>query len=155
MIIWQRSAQPNPNSSVSDGRVRATERDVVNHLEGRMTEARAHRQFGSTEHLASEAIAAYVDGELRMQAYLRASHHISICAECAAAVDAQQQARGALRRSGEMTMPLSPGGTFSVRFPRATVRLPGRIRKTPTVPSVINPPASPPISKRLSRRWRK
>jgi len=75
-----------------------------------MTEARAHRQFGSTEHLASEAIAAYVDGELRMQAYLRASHHISICAECAAAVDAQQQARGAAskRRDDDAVV---PGGT--------------------------------------------
>lgn len=38
-----------------------------------MTQARRPRQFGSTEHLASEAIASYVDGELRMNAYLRAS----------------------------------------------------------------------------------
>ncbi len=111
-----------------------------------MTEARAHRQFGSTEHLASEAIAAYVDGELRMQAYLRASHHISICAECAAAVDAQQQARGALRRSGEMTMPLSLVGLLS-QIPSCNSPTTGRIRKTPTVPSVINPPASPPSAR--------
>lgn len=114
-----------------------------------MTEAPAHRQFGSTEHLASEAIAAYVDGELRMQAYLRASHHISICAECAAAVDAQHQARGALRRSGEMTMPLS---------------LVGLLRQIPSCPS-SHSEARPEqddgqvgfstISRRLSRRWRK
>ncbi len=44
-----------------------------------MTQGRVPRQFGSTEHLASEAIAAYVDGELRMSAYLRAAHHLSIC----------------------------------------------------------------------------
>ncbi|MGC0362987.1 hypothetical protein ABH922_000971 [Rhodococcus sp. 27YEA15] len=78
-----------------------------------MTEARVHRQFGSTEHLASEAIAAYVDGELRMQAYLRAAQHIAECGECSAAVEAQQQARGALRGSGEMTMPLSLLGLLS------------------------------------------
>ena len=72
-----------------------------------MTQARKPRQFGSTEHLASEAIAAYVDGELRMNAYLRAAHHISLCADCAAEVDAQQQARGALRRAGEVSMPSS------------------------------------------------
>lgn len=67
-----------------------------------MTQGRVPRQFGSTEHLASEAIAAYVDGELRMSAYLRASHHLSICPECAFEVDSQQQARRALRRSGDV-----------------------------------------------------
>lgn len=71
------------------------------------------RQFGSTEHLASEAIAAYVDGELRMNAYLRAAEHLSVCADCAAEVDAQQQARRALRRSGEIAMPSSLLGTLS------------------------------------------
>ncbi|MFZ2527879.1 MAG: zf-HC2 domain-containing protein [Rhodococcus sp. (in: high G+C Gram-positive bacteria)] len=64
-----------------------------------MTMAYPPRQFGSTEHLASEAVAAYVDGELRMNAYLRASQHLSVCAECAAEVDAQQQARHALRNA--------------------------------------------------------
>ena len=36
----------------------------------------APRRFGSTEHLSSEAIAAFVDGELRMNAHLRAAHHL-------------------------------------------------------------------------------
>ncbi|MET9485709.1 hypothetical protein [Nocardia sp. NPDC006630] len=58
-------------------------------------------RFAPTEHLASEAIAAYVDGELRMNAYLRAAHHLSVCRECAAEVDAQQQARIALRQSSD------------------------------------------------------
>ncbi|MFF2556096.1 hypothetical protein ACFVUS_34155 [Nocardia sp. NPDC058058] len=58
-------------------------------------------RFAPTEHLASEAIAAYVDGELRMNAYLRAAHHLSVCVECAAEVDAQQQARIALRQSSD------------------------------------------------------
>ncbi|MCL2533151.1 MAG: RNA polymerase subunit sigma-70 [Nocardiaceae bacterium] len=83
-----------------------------------MTQARGPRQFGSTEHLASEAIAAYVDGELRMNAYLRASQHLSLCPECAAEVDAQQQARIALRRAAsDVSMPSSLLGLLS-QIPR-------------------------------------
>ena len=59
----------------------------------------APRRFGSTEHLSPEAIAAYVDGELRMTAHLRAAHHLSLCQQCAAEIDAQSQAREALRDS--------------------------------------------------------
>ena len=51
------------------------------------------RQFGSTEHLSIEAVAAFVDGELRMTAHLRAAHHLSLCPECATEVEAQRQAR--------------------------------------------------------------
>ncbi|MBF6327313.1 zf-HC2 domain-containing protein [Nocardia transvalensis] len=51
--------------------------------------------------MASEAIAAYVDGELRMNAYLRAAEHLAKCPECAAEVEAQQQARIALRRAAQ------------------------------------------------------
>ncbi|MFR9751052.1 hypothetical protein ACL02S_08440 [Nocardia sp. 004] len=68
------------------------------------TAGRPHR-FRPTEHLASEAIAAYVDGELRMNAYLRAAQHLSLCPECAAEVDAQQQARIALRHAGHIAIP--------------------------------------------------
>jgi anti-sigma factor RsiW len=57
----------------------------------------APRQFGSTEHLSIEAIAAFVDGELRMTAHLRAAHHLSLCPDCAAEVDDQSRARSALR----------------------------------------------------------
>lgn len=71
------------------------------------------RRFGSTEHLASEAIAAYVDGELRMNAYLRAAQHLSVCPDCAAEVEAQQQARRALRHSGEIAMPSSLLGALT------------------------------------------
>lgn len=63
------------------------------------------RKFLSTEHLATEAVAAYVDGELRMNAYMRASQHLEMCPQCRADVDAQSAARAALRRSGEITMP--------------------------------------------------
>ncbi|MEV0945703.1 zf-HC2 domain-containing protein [Rhodococcus sp. NPDC049939] len=78
-----------------------------------MTQGHASRKFGSTEHLASEAIAAYVDGELGMAAYLRASHHLSICPECAFEVDAQQQARRALRGGGDVAMPSGLLGLLS------------------------------------------
>lgn len=65
----------------------------------------APRQFSSTEHLSTEAIAAYVDGELRMNAYLRAAHHVSLCPQCAAEIDAQGQARAVLRDSHPVHVP--------------------------------------------------
>lgn len=71
------------------------------------------RQFGSTEHLSTEAVAAFVDGELRMTAHLRAAHHLSLCPECALEVDAQRQARTALRDSCPVAMPSSLLGLLS------------------------------------------
>ncbi len=65
------------------------------------------RQFGSTEHLSTEAIAAFVDGELRMNAHLRAAHHLSLCPQCAVDVEAQRQARAALRDSRPIQVPTS------------------------------------------------
>ncbi|QLY32798.1 hypothetical protein [Nocardia huaxiensis] len=87
-------------------------------------EDRTHRppRFAPTEHLASEAIAAYVDGELRMNAYLRAAQHLSQCRECAAEVHAQEQARIALRQSEHITAPLRLHDTLS-RIPLS--ELPG------------------------------
>lgn len=63
------------------------------------------RQFGSTEHLSIEAIAAFVDGELTMKAHLRAAHHMSLCPECATEVEAQRRARAALRDSRPIAIP--------------------------------------------------
>jgi hypothetical protein len=71
------------------------------------------RQFGSTEHLSIEAIAAFVDGELRMNAHLRAANHLSLCPQCAAEVDAQRQARAALRDSCPIVVPSSLLGLLS------------------------------------------
>lgn len=71
------------------------------------------RQFGSTEHLSTEAIAAFVDGELRMKSYLRAAHHLSLCPQCAAEVEGQTQARTALRDSLPISMPSSLLGLLS------------------------------------------
>jgi anti-sigma factor RsiW len=71
------------------------------------------RQFRSTEHLSTEAIAAFVDGELRMNAHLRAAHHLSLCPECAAAVDDQSRARAALRDSHPIRIPSTLLGLLS------------------------------------------
>ena len=65
----------------------------------------APRQFGSTEHLSVEAIAAFVDGELKLNAHLRAAHHLSLCPECAAEVEDQSRARAALRDSRPIHIP--------------------------------------------------
>jgi hypothetical protein len=73
----------------------------------------APRQFGSTEHLSTEAIAAFVDGELRMTAHLRAAHHISLCPECAAEVDGHHRARAALRDSHPIRIPSTLLGLLS------------------------------------------
>jgi hypothetical protein len=73
----------------------------------------APRQFGSTEHLSIEAISAFVDGELRMNAHLRAAHHISLCPECAAEVDGHRRARAALRDSQPIRIPSNLLGLLS------------------------------------------
>lgn len=73
----------------------------------------APRQFGSTEHLSTEAIAAFVDGELRMNAHLRAAHHLSLCAQCAAEVEDQSRARAALRDSQPIRIPSTLLGLLS------------------------------------------
>ena len=73
----------------------------------------APRRFRSTEHLSTEAIAAFVDGELRMNAHLRAAHHLSLCAECAAEVDDQTRARAALRDSHPIRIPTNLLGLLS------------------------------------------
>jgi anti-sigma factor RsiW len=73
----------------------------------------APRQFGSTEHLSVEAVAAFVDGELRMNAHLRAAHHLSLCPQCAAEVDDQSRARSALRDSHPIRIPSTLLGLLS------------------------------------------
>lgn len=73
----------------------------------------APRQFGSTEHLSTEAIAAYVDGELRMNPHMRAATHLSMCVDCSVEVDEQRQAREALRESHPIDPPTSLVGRLS------------------------------------------
>ena len=43
------------------------------------------------DHLSTEAVAAYVDGELGERPYDRATRHLAECSECAAQVVAQGQ----------------------------------------------------------------
>lgn len=78
----------------------------------------APRQFSSVDHLSAEAIAAYVDGELPMKAHLRASSHLTACAQCRTEVDAQGQARAALRDCRPVTMPSSLMGLLA-QIPQA------------------------------------
>ncbi len=71
------------------------------------------RRFGSTEHLSIEAVAAFVDGELTMKSHLRAASHLSLCPQCAAEVEAQGQARSALRDSCPIVVPSALLGMLS------------------------------------------
>ena len=48
-----------------------------------------------------------------MTAHLRAAHHLSLCQDCAAEVEAQRQARAALRDSGSIVVPTSLLGMLS------------------------------------------
>ena len=91
----------------------------------------APRQFSSTDHLSIEAVAAYVDdGELPMKAHLRAGSHLSLCPQCAAEVDAQGQARAALRESRPVTMPSTLMGLLS-QIPQSTPEEPCSGRRRP------------------------
>jgi anti-sigma factor RsiW len=57
-------------------------------------------------HLAQEAIAALVDGELAPGPANRAARHLTGCVECRMAVQAQREAKEALHRSAEqVTVP--------------------------------------------------
>ena len=73
----------------------------------------APRQFTSTDHLSIEAVAAYVDGELPMKAHLRAGSHLAACRQCAAEVEAQGQAREALRESRPVSIPTTLMGLLT------------------------------------------
>jgi len=73
----------------------------------------APKEFSSTDHLSAEAVAAFVDGELPMKAHMRAAGHLAACPQCAAEVDAQGQARAALRESRPVTMPTGLMGLLS------------------------------------------
>jgi anti-sigma factor RsiW len=72
--------------------------------------------------LSTEAIAAFADGELRMTAHLRAAHHLSMCPQCAAEVEAQRQARSALRDSRPIAIPSSLLGLLS-QIPQDTAQV--------------------------------
>lgn len=59
----------------------------------------------SESHLAQEAIAALVDGELTAGPAARAARHLAGCLQCRMAVQAQREAKDALHGSQEVTVP--------------------------------------------------
>jgi hypothetical protein len=61
-------------------------------------------------HLAQEAIAALVDGELPSGPANRAARHLAGCLQCRMAVQAQREAKAALHDCGDVTV---PGGLMS------------------------------------------
>lgn len=88
-------------------------------------EQRGGSHLGSA-HLGTEALVAYVDGELGMGAHQRAAAHLALCTECAGDVQAQLQARSAVRAA---VTPCTPAGLL------------GALRQ---IPEVQPPPAPPP-----------
>ena len=56
-------------------------------------------------HLAQEAVAALVDGELAPGAAARAARHLTGCAQCRMAVEAQREAKEALHGSADVAVP--------------------------------------------------
>jgi anti-sigma factor RsiW len=56
-------------------------------------------------HLAQEAIAALVDGELAGGPATRAARHLAGCAQCRMAVQAQREAKDALHTCAEVAVP--------------------------------------------------
>lgn len=124
--------------------------------------APADRRFAPTEHLAPEAVAAFVDGELGSTAHMRATHHLALCPECVAAVDAQMSARTRLRSSGTMAIPTDLLGQLS-QIPTREFDMSGRL--DPSVDGVMGPSrrsrranpvdaASPDLSRSRMQRWR-
>ncbi|MFZ2511216.1 MAG: zf-HC2 domain-containing protein [Gordonia sp. (in: high G+C Gram-positive bacteria)] len=71
------------------------------------------RAFSSTDHLAADAVVAYVDGVLRESAAGRVDEHVRLCAACAAEIAAQASARSRLRTSCEMSAPPNLVGELS------------------------------------------
>lgn len=59
----------------------------------------------SESHLAQEAIAALVDGELTAGPAARAARHLTGCLQCRMAVQAQREAKDALHGSQEVAVP--------------------------------------------------
>ena len=53
----------------------------------------ARRGWSLPEHLALDALVAFVDGELSPSAYDRAAAHLAHCSACSAEAAAQRQAR--------------------------------------------------------------
>ncbi|MDY5784791.1 anti-sigma factor family protein [Corynebacterium sp.] len=78
------------------------------HLPGKKSSVESGH-FRSTDHLSTEAVAAYVDGELSDTAAHRARVHVVACDECRREVVAQRQAADRLRSSRADSSLRAPG----------------------------------------------
>lgn len=85
--------------------------------------------FASTEHLAADAVVAYVDGVLPAGACARAEHHLRHCDRCAAEVAAQFNARSLLRGCGDVSAPPSLIGELG-RIPTREFEVPDVNRRS-------------------------
>jgi anti-sigma factor RsiW len=83
----------------------------------------APRGWGLPEsHLLPDVVVAFVDGELSIVAHERAAAHIARCQSCAAEVDAQRQARAAVKLAEAPSM--SAGFLASLRSIPENTELP-------------------------------
>lgn len=67
--------------------------------------AAAAAEVRAEGHLATDAVVAFVDGELSLTAHDRAARHLAHCALCTAEVAAQRQASIAVRDAGAPAVP--------------------------------------------------
>ncbi|NHD17940.1 MULTISPECIES: zf-HC2 domain-containing protein [unclassified Actinopolyspora] len=74
------------------------------------------------QHLALDALVAFVDGELGPNAHDRAAAHLATCPSCAAEADSQRQARSAVRTAS--TPAISPQLLQSLQSIPSTAELP-------------------------------
>jgi oligopeptide/dipeptide ABC transporter ATP-binding protein len=76
-----------------------------------------------------------------MKAHLRAGHHLALCGQCAGEVEAQGQARTALRDSRPVSMPSTLMSLLSA-IPQLGQEKVEQIRLTGEPSSPIDPPAT-------------
>ncbi|HJC29989.1 MAG TPA: zf-HC2 domain-containing protein [Candidatus Dietzia intestinipullorum] len=89
--------------------------------------------FLSTDHLSTEAAAAYVDGRLPAAGQARADAHLARCPDCRSEVADQREVRHTLRGSGPIQMPRD---------------LRERLRSI-----ADSPPPEPPVPPRQDSAW--